>query len=519
MEQRHIRYLLSSLVALVAIQMQASAQQLPRMVVCITVDQLRSDYLTELEPMMSQGGFKRMLQEGKVYPSVRFPLTPIDGASATTSIYTSAYPEMHGVEGRSVYLRSKNKVQPTLWDESVHGVYTRERLSPRAIQVNTLADRLKEASAGSALVYSVGINAEEAMAGAGVLADGCFWLDDRVAAWSTSSFYPSMPQYLDRYNKSDDGPNRRLISGTMRWSPLRSYADQAVGYSSWHKNFTKYYQGHEAAAYKRSALANEEVTTLALQLIRQGGYEYRKAPSLLSVSYSAAPHGSGELEVEDADTYLRLDRNLEQIFQALEEKIGLKNCLISLSGTGYTSYEVPKPQIGAKLARQLSIKRATALLNMYISALHGAGSWIEQVQDGRLYLNGKLAEAKKIALRNLQEEVALFLRQVEGIGSATSAHEILTSNALNRQQRALRRSIHHKHLADVYWSLTPGWYLEEIAEHPSLQRATTTAIASPFVLMGAGVDPKRFDFPVQEATDIVRAISWVLRIRPPNAAI
>lgn len=518
MQQRPIRYLLSSLVALVAIQMQASAQQLPRLVVCISIDQLRSDYLTELEPMMAPSGFKRMLHQGKVYPSVKFPLTPINGASATMSIFTAAYPEVHGIEDRSVYIRSKNLWQPALWDESTHGVYTRDQLSPKAILVNTLGDRLKEASAGSALVYSVGINAEEAMAGAGTQADGCFWLDDRVGAWATSSFYPQMPQYIDRYNKSAEGPNKRLISGSMLWKPLRHYPDAAVAYSSWSKGFSRRYQGHEASAYKRSALANDEVTELAIRLIEQGGYEYRKAPSLLALSYSAAPQGMGELEAEDVDTYLRLDRDLSRILQALESRIGLGHYLICVTGTGYTSYEVPQPQIGQKVVRQISIKRASALLNMYLSALHGTGDWIEEIRNGRLYLNTKLAQAKKLSLRELQDQVAIFLRQVEGIGSTTSAHELLGSGALSQHQRDLRRSSHPRYLADVYWSITPGWRIEEASEHPILERTTTTAISSPVLLMGAGVDPKHFGYPILEATDIVRAIAWVLRIRPPNAA-
>jgi len=136
--------------------------------------------------------------------------------------------------------------------------------------------------------------------------------------------------------------------------------------------------------------------------------------------------------------------------------------------------------------------------------------------DGRLYLNRKLAETKRIALTELQDRSATFLEEMEGIAFAVAGERLLVQSSLSDAARALRRSVHNRYLADVYWSLTPGWEVEELADNPSLW-LQSTAIDHPCILFGAGVTAKDFDYPILEAPDVVKAIAHVLRIRPPNA--
>lgn len=516
MEQKPLRYLLTSLVVLAAIQMQAQAQQLPRLVVCITVDQLRSDYLQELEPLMEQEGLRRLLSQGRVYPEVKFPLTAPDAASATATIFTGTYPETHGIERSSIFVRKIGRSQSIFWDEAYLGNYTRETYSPRALLVNTLGDRLKEASDGEALVYGIAPEAEQALSSTGILADGAFWIDNKVGAWASSSFYGLMPKYIERYNRSEEGLNKRLTTDKLSWTPLRHHITPSIAYGDWGRSFSYTYQGSDIYPLKQSPLINEEVTSLALKLIEEGGYERRKSPGLLSLSYTASPTNGSELGAEEVDSYLRLDREIARLLRGLDRRFGLGNCLITLSGTGYTT-SVQKPPRASKLRRAFGLGRASALVNMYLSALYGQGAWVETLLEGRIYLNHKLAEQRGIALADLQRETASVLRQMEGVASATTADRLRQADGLSGEKLRLRRSVHNRQMADVYWRILPAWQIEELQRSPRLN-AYSTAISSPFIIMGAGVHPKAFDYPVVEARDIVRAICSVLRIRPPNEA-
>ena len=94
-----------------------------------------------------------------------------------------------------------------------------------------------------------------------------------------------MPKFLEAYNRSNEGPNKRLVSGQVVWSPLQTYTPKSGRqWSDWGKGFSYRYQGHQVADFKRSALANEEVTALALCLIDQGGYAESRSTEMLSPS-------------------------------------------------------------------------------------------------------------------------------------------------------------------------------------------------------------------------------------------
>ena len=61
------------------------ANGVPRVVVNILVDQLRSDYLEAFMPLYSEDGFKKLLHEGRVYSQAEYPLANPDLASASAS--------------------------------------------------------------------------------------------------------------------------------------------------------------------------------------------------------------------------------------------------------------------------------------------------------------------------------------------------------------------------------------------------------------------------------------------------
>lgn len=61
-----MRYLAFILAALTSAEMQAF-QLAPRLVVNVIINQLRTDYMEAFAPLYSQGGFRRLLDDGLVY--------------------------------------------------------------------------------------------------------------------------------------------------------------------------------------------------------------------------------------------------------------------------------------------------------------------------------------------------------------------------------------------------------------------------------------------------------------------
>ena len=322
-----------------------------------------------------------------------------------------------------------------------------------------------------------------------------------------------LPQ-LEQYNRSSDGPNKRIVAGITH-RPLRSLKKQDIAYNDYSRAFVHRYNQTSVQAYKSSGLINEEITSFAVRLLEQAGYAERRTPGLLALSYTAKTSGLRELEAEDVDTYLRLDESIARLLKALEDRIGLKNCLVTLSGTGYTSYlATDDKNRTSRLKRELSETRITALINMYLTALYGSGEWIAENSNGRIYLQKKTIEERKLSLDKVQREVANFLKGASGISYAIAASDIPQSTDL--LAKSIERSVHPKYAADVYWSVLPSWTLTDVKAGSHLQYHTALC-PSPFAILGADEDIKRNHYEVRDVRDIVRVICSILRIRPPTA--
>ncbi|MFA6812345.1 MAG: alkaline phosphatase family protein, partial [Bacteroidaceae bacterium] len=62
------RFLTSLIAALTLTSLQAQTlQKAPRLVIVLTIDQLRTDYLDDFSSILGQDGFKKLWKEGRVY--------------------------------------------------------------------------------------------------------------------------------------------------------------------------------------------------------------------------------------------------------------------------------------------------------------------------------------------------------------------------------------------------------------------------------------------------------------------
>ena len=87
-----MRKILSSLIAILAVANLEAQPHAPKLVVCITVDQLRGDYIEYFYNTFGERGFKRLMNEGVVYNNIRFEFSNIDQASAFATLFTGSNP-------------------------------------------------------------------------------------------------------------------------------------------------------------------------------------------------------------------------------------------------------------------------------------------------------------------------------------------------------------------------------------------------------------------------------------------
>jgi hypothetical protein len=517
--EKRMRKFISSLLAILVVTNIEAQQQIPKLVVCITVDQLRGDYIEYFYNTFGERGFKRILNEGLVYKNIRFEFSNINEASAFATIFTGSNPRFHGISSLKQYDFDNNRETSVLYDANFLGNFTKDHFSPKALLSSTIGDELKIASGGRSDVYTIAPQPEEAILSAGHAANCAFWLDDINGKWATTTFYKDVPWYVDHYNNGNDALPTRV--GKMTWTPLLSNY-KAFPYTVEQTTFRYTFADKAKDCYPRlktSPFINDEVNKLALNFLEYAAFGSRSCPDMLALTYYAGNYsatGNQEYSKEIQDTYYKLDKNLESLFDAIDKKVGLKNTLIVFTGTGYYNSEETIPASMNIINGEFHPKRCVALLNMYLMAIYGQKSnWVTGYYDNQIYLNRKAIDDAKLSIDEVENKAASFLREFSGIQLVTTNHELLTSE-WNETTAGLSKGTHHLRRGNLIIDLLPGWTIN-YDNNQQVRTVRNNAVLTPLVFMGNGLKPRHIYREVK-ATEIAPTIAHVLRIRPPNAS-
>ncbi|MDR1330924.1 MAG: alkaline phosphatase family protein [Tannerella sp.] len=514
------KFITSLITVLVVTNLQAQRHHAPKLVVCITIDQLRGDYLEYFKNSFGERGFKRLLNDGVVYNHVQFEFSNIDQASSFATLFTGSNPCYHSITGIKRYDFDKELETSCLYDAHYLGNYTHQNFSPKNLLSSTIGDELKIASKGSALVYSIAPEAECAVLSAGHAADGAFWLDNYNGKWATTTFYKNIPAYVDKLNIGTESLSSRLPA--VSWTPLLP-ADSydALPYIAGKKPYQYKFNEKEVGCYPRfktSPFINQEVCTLAAQFINTGGMGTHQTPDLLAVTF----YGGNFLDVQDKtytqevqDIYFRLDKNIAELLDVIDKKVGLNNALVVVTGTGYyTDTEIPLDG-DASAGGTFHPKRCTALLNMYLMAIYGQKNWVRGYYNRQIFLNRKTIEDEKADLHAIQSKAAEFIAEFSGVQQVTTDLS-LRAGEWNEGSATLRYGTHHLGRGDLIVELQPGWGIEDDATGQKAGAKRNNAVITPLIFIGHNLKPKRIERSVY-ATEIAPTITNALRIRAPNS--
>ncbi len=495
----------------------AQTGSVPRLVVGITIDQLRSDYLNAFMPLYGDGGFKLLLERGQVYSNVQYQHSPIDRASAIASIVTGTVPYNHGIIAEEWMNRTELHTNYCVDDRSCKGVETMEGSSPKNLLVSTIGDELKAATRGKALVYSVAPYREAAVLAAGHAADWAMWIDNQNGHWAGTTYYGETPAWF-RY-LGTGGLADRLSS--LTWKPV----NDAVGAYNYYLTTTqkpfahRFTGGSRFRQFKSSGLVNEEVTKAARCCLENGQAGVDEVTDFLAVCYYAgdfhADYATSTTTTELQDTYKRLDDELATLLKRIDQLVGLDKTLIFITSTGYdevenadelTQYRIP--------TGDFNINRCATLLNMYLCAMYGNERYVESYFGNQLYLNHKLLEKKQLKLAEVLEHCEDFLFQFSGVRDVFTSHRI-TQGAWTPGISTIRNGFNPKCSGDIIVQVSPGWNLvNEDRATKKLQR--DSFFEFPLIFFGYTIKAEKVATPVT-VDCIAPTVAHHIRIRAPNA--
>src|SRR6266545_3453685 len=174
-----------------------AAQQRPRLLVIVVVDQFRADYLNTFATHW-RGGFRTVLAEGAVFRRAAYPYLHTDTCAGHFTISTGTLPRTHGMiadnwwdgDAKSTIECTDDKASPIV----TYGRASKLGKSGSRLLVPTIADQLREQKNGSRVV-ALSMKARGAIGLAGHGGDAVTWFEETpgVGAFVTARAFAASP--------------------------------------------------------------------------------------------------------------------------------------------------------------------------------------------------------------------------------------------------------------------------------------------------------------------------------------
>ncbi|MCF8363118.1 MAG: alkaline phosphatase family protein [Prolixibacteraceae bacterium] len=506
----------------------------PKIVVGITIDHLRADYITRFWDTFQNDGFKRIFTDGAVFENARADIHNIKTETLIPSIYTGTYPSVHGIIGEKWYKPiNEQEVQAVVDDYYLTmGSDSKEgNVSARQLKVFTIGDVLKQQSGFRSKVYSVALNASASALSAGHSADGAFWFDKTNGNMITSSYYADQfPEWIMDFNSK----NMAADYLGREWDLMLPKNDYNKGFPDaylleegfWERWNTFPYdlkkigenQEYPLEILKASPFGNSLIRDFSVQLIEKENLGVDEWPDMLNLTFSMLDYANkwyNPSSVEMHEMMLRIDREIASLLRYMDNKFGKDNYLVILTSASTTGYPVRvlKEELNFN-ADNFNPQSAMALLRSYLNILYGVGDWIESYNEEMLYLNHRLIDSKQKPLNEMRNKAASFLNQFSGVKSALPAHLIETGNLNNPRFKKIENSYSVQRSGDVMLLLEEGWY--PTFRYHKVDYSTENRI--PLAFYGMYVKNGKHSTQT-EVVDIVPTICKILGIYPPDDAM
>ncbi|MEY5042864.1 MAG: hypothetical protein RJA19_91 [Bacteroidota bacterium] len=510
----------------------------PKLVVGITVDQMRPDYLSRYWADFEDGGFKRLYSGGFVCADHHFGYAPTFTGPGHASIYTGTTPAFHGILANDWYDRRSRSSVYCAEDTAVRGVGTRYpddkdgRMSPHRMLASTLGDELKLASNNRSRVIGISMKDRGAILPAGHAADAAYWFRGKdEGVFITSSYYmDALPDWAANWNRKSPA-DKLLKAGWELLLPASRYDESYPDNNPYEGPF----KGSPSPTFpydlkalaqanggydilKATPAGNVLMVDFALAALEGEQLGRDAFTDLLAISFSSPDyvgHQFGLHAMETQDAYLRLDRELARLFEALDREVGEGQWLAWLSAD-HAGAPVPSlveaqgwPVGYWKPGNMVDAVRADLV------AQCGEDVLLRYSNDQFFLDRQRIRELGK-DLAYLQDRVMQLALEQPEVLLAVTAGQLTGPGAFSDDIRERLRMGHHAYgSGDVVVVTRPGWmqYGRTGTTHGSPFPYDTHA---PLIFYGWGV-PQGITYERTHIRDIAPTVAALIHSPLPNA--
>ncbi len=514
------------------------AQNKPKLVVGIVVDQMRQEYLYRFESKFSEGGFKRLVGNGYMLKNAHYNYVPTYTGPGHASVYSGTTPAVHGIIGNDWWDKNAKKSVNCVEDERYKAVGNPEGngdVSPWRLLSTTITDELKLFTQKRAKVIGISMKDRGAVLPAGHMANAAYWYDNKTGKFITSTYYMNaLPTWVETFNA------QKLADAYLNqtWNtllPIAQYTESGPDESPYERKL----QGSKATfpynlkdlrkangdyeLVVNSAMGDDLLTEFAKATLAGEQLGKDSDTDFLAISFSTPDyigHGTGPNSVEIEDTYLRLDRNIENLLKKLDQEVGKGEYVVFLTAD-HAVVDVPQSLKDHKIpAGNFPLANVEAGLNDHLQKYFPGKKVIERISNDQVFLNQELftgdPKSSGIDLLIATELITNYLQATEGVAQVFPKAIVKQGNYNEGGIKGMIiRGYSFKRSGDVIYQLEPGWVTGGGPQGTTHGSSYTYDTHVPILFYGAGIK-KGSSSQYHTITDIAPTLSVLLQIKFPS---
>lgn len=535
-------------------QVENTSRRSPKLILQITVDQLRGDMPASIYDRVGESGFRYLYENGVVYENGHHRHANTETVVGHATLATGADPADHGMVGniwfdkelgRTVYnieddryplLGEGGGVDKNVEMDPTQKAAGTDGRSPATILSTTFSDELALSTNGTAKIFGVSVKDRGAVTMAGH-AGKAFWFSKAKGEFVTSTYYyDGYPEWVAEWNRK----KLPQAYGDTNWELLHERSTYTYGdYDdmAWETDFPGYGVvfphpfGKADTKYFTTLLtlspAGDDLTLeFAKELIIKEELGQDDIPDYLSISFSSTDyvgHIFGPASLESEDNLLRLDRTLSKLLTFIDKQVGLEQTLVVLSAD-HGAAEVPAQLNGFGIDAQyfkpddLDKERAIEA----IKAKYGiAEELISGFNHPYIYLNNEILRQRQLNADEVSRAIAAELANFNGVAYAIPSIDLIEGKMPDtRLYRQILRNFNPKRSGDIYLVLEPHWLVNDFdgltvaSTHGSPWRYDTFV---PIIFAGNDLAAKTI-FREVETVDIALTLAKYMNIKAPSGA-
>lgn len=507
--------------------------QRPKLVVGITVDQMRHDYLYRYWDHFSDGGFKRLVGNGFVCSNHHFDYAPTYTGPGHASIYTGAPPSVHGIIANDWHVRGSGLVY-CAGDTSQQGVGTESsggKMSPHRLLTTTITDELRLSNNFKSKVIGISLKDRGSILPAGHHPNGAYWFIGKDEGnWVTSTWYrDQLPDWVNAFN-AKKLPDAYLDQG---WQLLQNEDHYSISYDD-NNPFESPFRGQDRAVFpydfstiemnryeviKSAPHGSSLSVDFAIDAITHEELGADEFTDFLALSFSSpdyAGHQFGPQSREIQDTYLRLDRDLQRLLEFLDARVGKGDYLVFLTSDHGGA---PVPGYLNKFGMPGGYWRPQSMLDEIderLSTRYGTGEYVESYSNDQLFFNRTTLAKKRINLDEIAQFTVDICASFPEVYTAVTTKQIKATGYTDLLMTITQNGVHPVRSGDLMVITLPGFIDHGLrgTTHGSGYNYDTHV---PLIFYGKGIRPGELSRRTN-ITDIAPTVARLIRVSAPTGS-